>query len=63
MENKATKRYVTRDAEAGNIIERFDTIEEARKAIESYEEQDKAEDVYTPNFYEIYDTKNETVVR
>lgn len=55
-------RFITRDREAGNEIERFATLEEARKAIKSYEETDKAEETYTEDFYEIYDSYNEKVV-
>lgn len=55
-------RYITRDKEAGNKIEEFPTLEEARAAIDSYEEQDKSDDTYTVDFYEIYDTENEKIV-
>ena len=48
-------RYVTRDREAGNVIDEFATLEEARNAIETYEEHDKQDGTYTKDFYEIYD--------
>lgn len=44
---------VVRDCEAGNIIDSFETIEEAEKAIKKYEEEDEKEGTYKPNFYEI----------
>ena len=47
------KKYVTRDREAGNIIEYFNTKEEAEQAIEEYEKADKAEGIYEPDFYEV----------
>ena len=55
-------RFITRDREAGNEIERFETLEEARKAIEDYEATDKADETYTEDFYEIYDSQLENVV-
>ena len=33
--------YVVRDREAGNVITQFETMEEAQKELERYEEQDK----------------------
>ncbi len=45
--------YVTRDSEAGNIIDRFATREEAEKAIEAYEAEDANNGEYSEAFYEI----------
>lgn len=55
-------RYWTRDREAGNRIESFTTLEEARKAIKAYEEQDKNDGTYTADFYEIYDEEEEKII-
>lgn len=55
-------RFITRDREAGNEIERFETLEEARKAIADYEATDKADETYTEDFYEIYDSQSEKIV-
>lgn len=44
---------VVRDREAGNIIEGFETIEEAEKAIAQYEEDDEKAGTFEPQFYEI----------
>lgn len=55
-------KYRTRDREAGNVIDSFETLEEARKAIKDYEETDKKEGTYTPDFYEIYDFENGEIV-
>ena len=49
--------YIIREREAGNIIDVFDTLEEAKKALKNYEEQDKAEGTYTEDFYEIVKIK------
>lgn len=55
-------RYVTRDREAGYVIDRFATVEEAKKAIENYEDSDKKDGLYEEDFYEIYDTVAEEIV-
>lgn len=51
------KLYYTADREAGNIIEWFDTLEEAREAIKEYEKQDQEEGSYTKDFYSILDNE------
>ena len=53
---------VIRDREAGNVITEFDTVEEAKKELEKYEEQDKKDGTYTEDFYEIYDLDTQTVL-
>ena len=45
--------YVVRDREAGNVITQFETMEEAKKELEKYEEQDKKDGTYSEDFYEI----------
>ena len=45
--------YVTRDREAGNEIDRFETITEAMAAIQAYEEDDRRNDCYEEDFYDI----------
>lgn len=45
--------YIIQDREAGNVIDSFNTIEEAEKALIEYEEQDKKDGIYEENFYEI----------
>lgn len=47
------KKYVVRDREAGNVIERFETFVEALEALKEYERIDKEEGTYTADFYEI----------
>ena len=56
------KRYIIRDREAGNIIEECDTLEEAVDIIDQYELEDDEEGIYTPNFYEVYDSEKEEVL-
>lgn len=53
---------VIRDREAGNVIDKFRTIEEARMKLEEYEKEDKEAGVYVKDFYEIYDFDAEEVV-
>jgi len=48
-----TKIFNIQDREAGNKIDSFNTLSEAQKALAMYEEVDKADGTYTPNFYEI----------
>lgn len=56
------KRYIIRDAEAGNPIEDFETEKEALDALFMYEMTDISEGTYEKGFYEVYDVvKGETV--
>lgn len=45
--------YIIRDAEAGNIISKFTTYDEAATELAKYEAEDKADGTYTEGFYEI----------
>ncbi len=46
--------YQIRDKETGNaIMEEYDNLEEAEKKVREYEEEDRKNNEYTPNFYEI----------
>lgn len=45
--------YVIRDREAGNVIDSFNTLEEAQMELARYEESDKQDGIYEENFYEI----------
>lgn len=47
------KTFVVRDREAGNIIDYVASKEEGLKLIQEYEQADRAEDIYEPNFYEL----------
>ena len=56
------KPFVTRDREAGNVIDEFDTLDDAQDAVESYESEDEKNGDYTENFYEIYNKLTEEIV-
>ena len=47
------KKFVIRDSEAGNLIDTFNTLEEAKNELSDYEEQDKKDGTYEEDFYEI----------
>ena len=47
------KNYKIQDREAGNVIETGLTLEEAEKLLAQFEEEDKQDGTYTPDFYEI----------
>ena len=50
-------KYIIQDREAGNFIDEFATLEEAKNALEAYESEDKKDGTFTPNFYEIVEDK------
>ena len=45
--------YAIQDRETGTRIDIFDTLEEAERTLEEYEEDDIKEGIYTVDFYEI----------
>jgi hypothetical protein len=47
------KKYIIQDSETGTFIDQFDTYQEAREELERYENEDKQEGTFTPDFYEI----------
>ncbi len=49
------KEIWTADREAGNKIEKFDSIEQALAAIDCYESDDRKEGIYTTDFYDVVD--------
>ena len=51
--------YWTIDREAGNRIECFNTKEEAMKAIERYEKDDRDDGIYVENFYDVEEEGDE----
>ena len=54
-------KWIIRDSEAGNKIDCFATLEEAKRTLEEYEKQDKIDGIYEPNFYEIYNVEKEEI--
>ena len=51
--SRTSAAYVVRDREAGNVIERVASIEEGEALIAEYEEADRKDGTYTPDFYEV----------
>jgi hypothetical protein len=47
--------------ESGSFIAEVNSFEEGVKLIEEYEEMDKKEGEYTPNFYEIEDEEHRAI--
>ena len=47
------KSYKIQEREAGNVIETDLTIEQAERELKVFENQDKKEGTFVPNFYEI----------
>lgn len=55
-------KIFTADREAGNKIEEFSSIEEAQKTIIAYEEEDKKDGTYTPDFYDVVNENCESLI-
>lgn len=55
------KKFLIRDAEAGNPIQSFDTLEDAKEVLAEFLEED-AKDGFTDNIYEIYDTEENEII-
>lgn len=47
------KKYIIQDSETGTFIDQFNTYQEAQQELERYENEDKQEGTFTPDFYEI----------
>jgi len=56
------KKYSVRSSQTADIFGEFDSIEDARAYIEEYERQDRINDCYERNFYEIYDNTSREVI-
>lgn len=54
-------KIYTSDRETGTFIDECKSIEEAKKLIEQYEEQDKVDNVFEENFYAIVDENHCTI--
>jgi len=61
MQAQNTK-YILQDKEAGNVIDDFNTLMEAEKALNDYETQDIRNGEYTPDFYEIKEVPTPTEI-
>jgi hypothetical protein len=51
------KRFIIRDRESGNVIDKFNTLAEATAELNKYENEDKEMEIYSENFYEIIEIK------
>lgn len=56
-------KIYTADRETGTFIDEVTTIEEGLKLIASYEETDKINELYEPNFYDVVNENHESVVK
>lgn len=55
-------RYVIRSRESGIEICTWDNLEDAITCISNFEISDSKEGIWSPDFYEIYDTYEEKIV-
>lgn len=53
------KTYIIQDAEAGNFIDSFSTLDEAEKTLAEFEEEDRENGTYEEGFYEIVEADEE----
>ena len=51
-------KYFIQDSEAGNVIDKYITLSEAKKDLLKFEKDDKKEWIYKQNFYEIKSVNN-----
>lgn len=58
MEN--LKAYLIRNAETGDVIEDSLNYAKAKELVVEYEAEDKADNIYQANFYEIVEDKENT---
>jgi hypothetical protein len=54
--------FEIRNGQGGNVIDSFDSLEDATYALNEHEEDDKLDGIYEENFYEIFDTINNEIV-
>ena len=52
-------KYAVCCHENGDVIDIFDTMEEAKQALKEYEESDMDEGIYEAEFYEIKEVEDE----
>ena len=60
MENE--KKFIVQDKETGTVIEKVESLELAKELIKKYEDEDKKNEIYEEDFYEIYDKNLDSVV-
>lgn len=47
------KKFIIQDRETGTFIDEFNTYQEALTELEEFENGDKQESIFVPDFYEI----------
>jgi cell division protein YceG involved in septum cleavage len=52
------KLYKIQEKEAGNLIEEDLTFEEAKQLLNNFNEMDKLEGIFVPDFYEIVEIED-----
>ena len=54
---KTKIKYVIQDKEAGNIIDKFSSLKDAEKELNEYEQSDKEDGIFEPDFYKIQEVE------
>ena len=52
--------YIIQDTEAGNHIRTFNSYAQAIAALDRYEQKDREEGIYVPNYYQIVEAEPRT---
>lgn len=52
----------TADRETGTFIDEFETVGDALAAIRQYEEEDKADETYEPEFYDVVNENHDSYI-
>lgn len=60
--NEVTQPFVIRCRENGDVIDRFPSLEITERRLLDYENRDKKNGDFEPNFYEIYDENKEEII-
>lgn len=59
---RIVKQFQIRCAANGDIIDDFDTLQEAKIQLALFDETDKFDGNYEAGFYEIYDSLNQEII-
>ena len=58
----SNNRFVLRQREAGECIDAYPTLEEAKQGLLQQEANDRKDNNFEENWYEIFDNKTETII-
>jgi hypothetical protein len=61
LDRQSKEKWILMDRVAGNKIESFATEKEAKEALKEYENLDRGEGIFTPDFYEVCEIKETEV--